>query len=116
MTRHAQTLLLPILLITIGTGWLLSSLNIAPGIDWIWTLGLAMVGVVTLLLGGVDKVTVVIGPLFLLTAGLSVLRQTERLPLDIEIPILVITSGVLMLLARSPQIPMPRWISDGSPE
>lgn len=112
MNRKSQTLLLPMLLLTVGSGWLLTSLGVAPEIDWVWTLGLAMVGALTLLLGGVDKVTVVIGPLFLIAAGLSTLRQTERLTLDVEVPILVILSGALMLVARLPQIPAPVWISE----
>ena len=44
MTSERKTLVLPLLLITIGTGWLLSTMGIAPGIDWVWTLGLAAAG------------------------------------------------------------------------
>ena len=110
MTNDKRTLLLPILLITVGIGWLLTTLGIAPGIDWIWTLGLAVVGFLTFALSGLDKLTVVIGPLFIIAACLSVLRQTDRLSLDVEIPILVIMAGVLMLIARLPKIPAPRWL------
>lgn len=110
MESDKKTLMLPILLITVGTGWLLTTLKIAPGIDWIWTLGLAVVGIFTLVLGGLDKVTIVIGPFFILASLLSVLRQTGRLHLDVEIPILVILTGILMLFARSRIIPMPKWI------
>ncbi len=110
MKSEKNTLLLPILLITVGVGWLLSTLGIAPGIDWIWTLSLAVVGLLALALGGVDKVTVVIGPFFILASCLSILRQTDRLQLDIEVPILVIVAGVLLLVARTPAIPIPRWM------
>ena len=54
--QTGNTLLLPVLLISIGTGWLLTALGFAPAIDWVWTLGLAAVGILTFVIGGVDKV------------------------------------------------------------
>lgn len=50
-----RTLLVPLLLITVGTGWLMTTLGIAPGIDWVWTLGLAVVGLATFALSGVNR-------------------------------------------------------------
>lgn len=110
MKPDQKTLILPILLITVGAGWLLTTLGVAPGIDWVWTLGLAMVGLLTVAVGGIDKVSVVIGPFFIVASSLSILRQTGRLRLDVELPILVIVAGVLLLVARSPAIPIPKWI------
>lgn len=110
MKSDKKTLLLPVLLIAVGVGWLLTSLGIAPGIDWIWTLGLAAVGILTLAIGGIDKFTVVVGPFFILASCLSLLRQTERLPLNVEVPILVIAAGILLLVARSPAIPPAKWL------
>lgn len=109
MSPEKQSLLLPVFLITIGTGWLLSTLGVAPEIDWLWTLGLAVIGVLTFVVSGLNKFTVVIGPFFVIGSLLSILRQTDRLHLDIEIPILVILAGVLMLIARSPAIPPAPW-------
>lgn len=105
-----RTLIVPILLITVGTGWLLSTLGIAPDINWVWTLGLAVVGVLTFGMYGFDKATVVVGGFFLITSVLSVLRQTGRLSLDVEIPILVIALGVLLMISRSSRIPVPQWL------
>ena len=110
MKPDKKTLLFPVLLITVGVGWLLTTLGVAPGIDWVWTLGLAVVGLLTIAVGGIDKVTVVVGPFFLVASCLSLLRQTDRLSLDVEVPILVIMAGVLLLIARSPAIPIPLWI------
>lgn len=64
MQSDKVSLILPILLITLGIGWLLTTLGVGPGIDWVWTLALAVIGVLTIALGGLDKVTVVLGPLF----------------------------------------------------
>lgn len=105
-----KTLILPVLLITIGAGWLLSALGFAPSVAWVWTLGLAAVGVITFAVSGIDKVSVVVGPFFLLASALSVLRQTDRLRLDLEVPILVIFSGILLLIARRPAVRVPDWV------
>lgn len=107
-----SSLWLPVLLIILGTGWLLTSLNFLPAIDWIWTLGIASIGFMTFLLGGFDKLTAVVGPFFLIMSCLSVLRQTGRMDLNVEVPILVILGGVLMLIARHPKIPMPQWVKE----
>ena len=105
-----KTLVLPILLIVVGAGWLLTTLGIAPGIHWIWVLGLAVVGFLSFVVGGFDKVTFVVGAFFIATSCLSVLRQSEHISIDVEVPILVILAGVLLLVARHPSIPVPKWI------
>ncbi len=110
MTPDRKAILFPFLLITVGTGWLLTTLGIAPGIDWVWTLCLAAIGFLSFVLGGIDKVTIVVGPFFILGSCLSILRQTGRLPFDVEVPILVIISGFLLLLASLPIIPVPKWV------
>lgn len=103
------SLILPLLLIVLGTGWLLTTLGIAPALDWIWILSLALTGVLFFVIGGFDKLTVVAGPFFLIASLLSVLRQTDRLALNTEVPVLIIVAGVLLLVARSSRIPMPQW-------
>jgi hypothetical protein len=105
-----KSLVIPMLLIVLGTGWLLTTLNIVPQIDWVWTLGVALAGVLVFLVSGFDKVSVVVGPFFLIAAILSVLRQSGRLELNLEIPILVISAGLLLLVVRSKSIPAPAWL------
>lgn len=110
MRTDKKTLVIPILLIALGIGWLLTTLGVVPEIDWVLTLGLAAVGLLTFILGGWDKVTVVIGPFFLVASCLSILRQTGRLHIDTEVPILVIAAGLLLLVARLPSISPPAWL------
>jgi hypothetical protein len=105
-----KTLVVPILLITFGVGWLLTTLGVVPEIDWVWTLGVAIVGILAFALGGIDKVTVVVGPFFLTASFLSILRQTDRLRVDLEVPILIIAAGILLLVARLPAVPPPAWL------
>lgn len=116
MTTDKKTLIVPLLLITIGTGWLLTNLGVAQQVDWVWTLGLIAVGLITFGVGGFDKVTVVVGPFFILASCLSFLRQTNRLQLEVEMPILVIFAGVLLLIARLRLVPPPKWILQDATE
>jgi len=45
-----------------------------------------------------------------------VLRQTGILSIDSEVPILVIIIGVLLLVARLPKVPPPKWLSPVGPK
>jgi hypothetical protein len=116
MAAKAQSIVVPILLITVGVGWLLSTLGVAPDINWVWTLGLGVVGVLVFAIYGVDKATVVVGTLFILTSILSVLRQSGRITLEVEVPVLVIAAGVLMMVSRHPRVPPPAWLLDSIPK
>jgi hypothetical protein len=114
-TQSRGPLILAILIITVGIGWLLTAQGFAPGINWVWTLGLGVVGVLSFVLsGGLDKVSVVIGPFFITSSVLSILRQREVLRTDIEVPVLVIVVGVLLLVAQSNAIPLPTWVLHSS--
>ncbi|WP_145102822.1 hypothetical protein [Gimesia panareensis] len=108
---NRKTLVIPLLIITIGTGWLLTTLNVVPGLNWIWILGLAIIGLLSFAVSGLDKSSVLIGPFFLIASSLSVLRQSGYITLDVEVPILVIVIGCLLLVARSKSIPFPQWMA-----
>jgi hypothetical protein len=106
---------LPILLMTFGVGWLLTSLGIAPRVDWIWTLGIGAVGLLTLAFGGFNKFTVVVGPFLILSSAFAFLRQMGMLRLEVEAPLLVIIFGALLLVAQMPAVPIPNWIIKDPP-
>jgi hypothetical protein len=110
-----KKLAVPILIIVVGVTWLLNVLNLMPGVDWMWTIGLAAVGLLTLAVGGLNKLTVVIGPLLLAASATSLLRQTGRLDLDREIPILIIVLGALMLAAQLSRLPVPELLQPEPP-
>ena len=92
-----QKLTVPILIITVGVAWLLNTLHVVPDVDWVWSLGLLAAGVLTITIGGITKMTLVVGPLLLAASVFSVLRQTGRITEQVEIPLLVILLGGLML-------------------
>lgn len=112
MSAKTHAIVVALLTIALGTGWLLTARNVLPGVNWVWVLALGVVGILVLALGGIDKVTVVVGPLLMLATGLSLLRQTNRLDVNTEVPCLVIALGLLMLLATVLPIPAPRWFSE----
>lgn len=110
--NNKKTLVLPLLMIIIGTGWLMTVLGFVPGIDWLWTLGIAGAGLLCFVVGGFDKITFVAGGFAIFTSILSVMRQTGQISLNVEVPVLVIIAGVLMMIARTSMIPMPTWTKE----
>lgn len=113
MPQDRTSLALGILLIGLGGGWLLSNLGFIPSVDWAWSIGLAVVGVLAVALCGFDKVSLVVGGFFVVASVLSVLRQLGAISIDVEVPSLVMCAGVLLLIARSKSVPTPRWIEKG---
>jgi len=111
-----KKLIVPVLTVIVGVTWLLNVLEIMPGVDWMWTVGLASVGILTLVVGGVNKLTIVTGPFLMVASVCSLLRQTNRLVVDREIPILVIILGVLMLISQLSGLPMPEAIQSKDDE
>jgi len=112
MKRPKGLLVLSIFIITIGIGDLLTTLGFLPGVDWVWTLALGIVGILTIVLsGGFDKVSVVVGPFLIAASVLSILRQMGQLDPKVEASLVVILIGVLLLVSQSSLVPTPRWIS-----
>ena len=106
-TEMGKKLVAPVLTITVGVAWLLNVLQVMPDVDWIWTAGCAAAGILSIAIGGLNKLTIVMGPFLLVASVFSLLRQTGRLPVDREIPILVIVLGVLMLVSQFSRLPVP---------
>ncbi len=116
MAKRANSpIVVPVLIITLGVGWLLTAQGFAPSINWVWTMGLGVVGVLFFALTGIDRFSVVVGPFFIIASGCSILRQMEYLPVNVEVPSLVIAMGVLLLLARLPFIPPADWAVEPEP-
>lgn len=105
-----------VLTIALGAAWLLNTLNVIPGVDWIWTSLLGVTGVLAIVLGGVNKMTFVVGPFLLIASVFSILRQTGRFETNTEVPLLVIVLGVLMLGATLLPIPSPQWLIEATDE
>ena len=91
--------------IALGVAWLLNVLNVIPGVDWLWTGGLGVTGILIMAAKGINKSTFVVGTFLLASSVLSVMRQTGRIRPDIELPVLFIIFGVLFLLSLMLPIP-----------
>ena len=113
MHQDRSSLILGTLLVAVGGGWLLSSLGFIPSVDWAWSLGLAVIGVLAVILCGFDKVSFVVAGFFILASFLSVVRQIGIVNVEVEVPILVLAAGLLLIAARSRAVPLPRWIAKG---
>ena len=112
MQPNKKSLFVPVLLIALGAGWLLTTLGVVPEVNWIWTIGLAVSGILAFIVSGFDKASVVVGGFLIIASLLSVLRQTDRLKIEQELPILVIVCGFLLLVARTKYVPMPNWYEE----
>lgn len=96
---------LPITLIIVGSAWLLWYFRLFPDIDWIIAAGLVAGGVAILFLDGITKKSIVSGP-FLIASGIAwAVHDRWHVKWVVLVPALLIILGVLMLIARRPNIP-----------
>ena len=105
-----------VLVIALGAAWLLNTLGVIPGVDWLWTGGLGVAGILVIAANGINKFTFVIGLFLLVGSVFSVLRQTGRLRADIEIPVLFIIFGVLLLLSLLLPLATPEFLREEQPD
>lgn len=105
MQGKSQSVAISLMVIAVGGAWLLNTMNVIPGVNWVWTAGLAASGILLMMLTGLNKLSVVIGPFLIVASILSLLRQRDILPIDREVPYLVITLGVLMLFSTMSSLP-----------
>jgi hypothetical protein len=101
--------LAPILITTVGTGWLLTVRGVIPGVQWVWVLVLAVLGAF-LLCVNVNKVSIAVGPSLMAAAALSMLRQTGWIAINTEVPLLTMIVGSLWTAAYLLPVPLPAWI------
>lgn len=105
MTSARRQLVIPVLLMAFGIGWLLNGLELLPGVDWGWSIGLAACGVITLVAVGINRRSVVVSGFLVVASVLSIARQQYNMPIKVEVPLLVITLGVLMLIGTLAKLP-----------
>ena len=96
---------LPVTLIVVGLGWLLWEFRLFPDIDWIISLGFIAGGIVVLVLDGINKNSVVVGP-FLVAVGIVwFIHDRYGASWRLIVPTMLVVLGALMLLARSRRVP-----------
>jgi hypothetical protein len=97
--------IMPVIITLFGLLWLLDVKGIIPPLNILWTLALFGIGVSTLASSGVNKQSFPWGAFFIVTGLCSVARQMDKLPLRVEIPLLVMLTGVILFINQSSLIP-----------
>jgi hypothetical protein len=105
-------IIVAVLVIALGIGWLLNALDVIPGVDWLWTGGLGVAGILVIAANGIDRFTFVVGLFLVVSSVFSVLRQRGSLRPNIEMPVLFIIFGVLLLLSLLLPLATPKFLSD----
>ena len=96
---------LPITLIVVGSAWLLWYFRLFPDIDWIIAAKLVLSGIAILFLDGITKNSIVAGPILIASGIAWALHDRWRVTWLVLFPTLLVLLGVLMLIARRPEIP-----------
>ena len=96
---------LPITLIVVGLVWLAWHFHFFPDMDWVIGLGFIVGGIAVLVVDGINKNSIVTGPLLMAVGAAWLLHDQYRASWSIMIPLVLIMVGALMLIARSPRIP-----------
>jgi hypothetical protein len=96
---------LPVTLIVVGLAWLAWQLGWFPDVDWIIAVGFIVGGIAVLVIDGITKSSIVLGP-FLAGVGIAWwLHDVERVRWAVLIPTLLVLLGALMLVSRHRAIP-----------
>jgi hypothetical protein len=102
---------LPVTLIVVGLGWLLWEFRLFPDIDWIISLGFIAGGIVVLVLDGINKNSVVVGPFLVAIGVVWFMHDRYGTSWRLIVPVMLVVLGALMLIARSPRVPDRRGAS-----
>jgi hypothetical protein len=96
---NKKGVIISLLLILTGIGWLLTINNVMENVNWVWPIFLFSVGVISLGFYGINKVNFSIGTVFIISSATSILRQNGKITFQLEIPILLIFLGIFMLIS-----------------
>ena len=69
-------------------------------------------GILIIVVGGLNSLPVVIGPFLIIGSICSMLRQTDELSIEQEVPILTIIFGMLLLFVQILKLPTPEIFKD----
>jgi hypothetical protein len=103
-----------LLIIAMGAAWLMNNLEIAPAVNWVWTVNLAAPGILILAFGRWNRINFVTGAFLAIASVVSLLGQIGTIREDVEIPWLVIIFGALLLFAKIARVPLPEWMEEAS--
>ncbi len=99
------SLAVPLALIIIGALWFLKTTDILPATSTLVAVGLLIAGAAVLLLDGINKQSVVSGPMLIYTGAAVYLHSQAILPRSPLIALGMMILGALLLFARSHLVP-----------
>lgn len=105
MNSRKTVIAISLLIIALGIAWLVNVVQRNSRIDWFWPTGLGVSGILLLTVAKLDRFNFIVGVCLIVCSVLSVLRQQGVLTVNIEVPVLFITVGILLLLAHMLKIP-----------
>ena len=106
MKTSKPAIAISLLIMALGVGWLLNTMRVFGGqIDWIWVTALGISGVLLLSLAKLDRFNFVVGTSLIICSILALLRATNVIDVDIALPVLFISVGLLLLLSHVFRLP-----------
>lgn len=99
------SLALPLFLILFGAVWFLKTTGILPPTATLIAAGLAIAGVAVLFIDGVNKQSIVSGPMLMYIGAAVYLKHHYWLGYSPLIALGMVVLGVLLLLSRSSLVP-----------
>ena len=105
---NPSSLALPLLLIIAGAIWFLKSTGILPATATLISIGLAIGGIAVLVMDGINKQSIVSGPLLIYIGTAIYLRSNYLMETSPLVALGMIILGCLLLLSRSSVVPYKR--------
>ena len=100
-----SSLFLPLFLIIFGAVWFLKTTDILPATATIVSAGMAVAGIAVLVMDGVNKQSIVSGPLLVYIGAAVYLHNQYWLGYSPLVALGMMVLGCLLLLSRSDMVP-----------
>ena len=94
----SESVVLGIVAIIAGVFWLLNALDLTVSLSWIWSISLAIAGLLCIYLGGSTRFNVINGLFLISLSVFAYLRTNKLISWEVEIPAIITTYGVITLV------------------
>ncbi len=105
---NPSSLALPLFLIIAGAVWFLKTTGILPATATLIAVGLAIGGIAVLIMDGINKQSIVSGPLLIYLGAAIYLRSNFLMETSPLVALGMMILGCLLLLSRSSIVPYKR--------
>ena len=102
---RSRSLFLPLLLIILGSLWFLKSTDLLPDTAAIVSIGLAVLGFMVMVMDGLNKQSIVSGPLLMYVGAAIYLYHEYIFGMSHIFSVGMVWLGFLLLLSRSSLVP-----------